>query len=94
MKQTYITILAILLATAIQAQVVYEHISNTAIYDYLDEMASLKIIELNSVVKPYARTMIAEKLRIIRQKSEENDALLSKRQKKELDFYLLTYSLE
>ena len=77
-----------------QSQVVYEHISNTNIYDYLDEMAGLKIIELNSIIKPYPRKMIREKLDIILSKSNENDGLLSKRQKKELDFYLKVYSLE
>ena len=94
MKHIYFIILSLLLATTLQAQVVYEHISNTNIYDYLDEMASLKIIELNSIIKPYARKMIEEKLNIIRQKSEESKGLLSKRQEKELEFYLTAYSLE
>lgn len=94
MKQFYLLTISFLLALSLQAQVVYEHISNTNIYDYLDEMAGLKIIELNSIIKPYPRKMIEEKLNIIRQESEENDRLLSKRQKKELDFYLTTYDLE
>jgi hypothetical protein len=94
MKQTYLTILAVIFAISLQAQVVYEHISNTAIYDYLDEMAGLKIIELNSIIKPYSREMIKEKLDIISSKSSENDQLLSKRQKKELEFYLKAYMLE
>ncbi|MEE4259617.1 MAG: hypothetical protein V2I62_07655 [Bacteroidales bacterium] len=94
MKQTYLTILAVIFAISLQAQVVYEHISNTAIYDYLDEMAGLKIIELNSIIKPYSRKMIKEKLDIISSKSSENDQLLSKRQKKELEFYLKAYMLE
>ena len=82
MKQIYITILAILLVISMHAQVVYEHISNTSIYDYLDEMAGLKIIELNSIIKPYPRKMIREKLDIIQEASENNTQLLSKRQKK------------
>ncbi len=44
-------------------QVVYEDINNTAIYAFLDELANLRVIELNSVVKPYSRQYIAGKLR-------------------------------
>ena len=94
MKQFYLFILSFFLALSLQAQVVYEHISNTNIYDYLDEMAGLKIIELNSIIKPYPRKMIEKKLNIISQESEENNQLLSKRQKKELVFYLAAYDLE
>ena len=94
MKQIYITILAAFLVLSLQAQVVYEHISNTSIYDYLDEMAGLKIIELNSIIKPYPRKMIREKLEIVKEASENNTQLLSNRQKKELEFYLKAYVLE
>jgi len=94
MKRIIIIATALCLSTIIHAQLVYEHISNTNIYDYLDEMASLKVIELNSIIKPYSRKMIKEKLNIIREESEENDQLLSKRQKKELVFYLKAYNLE
>jgi len=45
-----------------QGQVVYEDINNKGIYDFLDELANLKVIEINSVVKPYSRQFIAEKL--------------------------------
>ncbi len=44
------------------SQVVYQHVDNTAIYEFLDEMANLKIIELNSAIKPYSRIFIAKKL--------------------------------
>ncbi len=62
MKKTLIMIATILTAFSVDAQVVYEHISNKGIYNFLDEMANLKIIELNDVVKPYSREMIHEKL--------------------------------
>jgi len=94
MKRIIIIATALCLSTLIHAQLVYEHISNTNIYDFLDEMAGLKIIELNSIIKPYPRKMIKEKLNIIHQETEENDQLLSKRQKKELVFYLTAYDLE
>ena len=44
------------------SQVVYEDINNVGIYEFLDELANLKVIEINSVVKPYSRKFIAEKL--------------------------------
>lgn len=76
------------------AQVVYEHISNTNIYDFLDEMANQKYIELNDVIKPYSREMIYDKLKEIEKKSDGNVISLNKRQKKELNFYLEAFILE
>jgi len=35
---------------------------NNPVYELLDELASLKIITINSVVKPYSRVFIANKL--------------------------------
>ena len=71
-----------------QNPVVFEHISNTTIYDYLDEMANLKIIELNSAVKPYSRRFIMNQLDSIAQHSEQ----LNKRQKGELQFFFKVFS--
>ncbi|MEI7980368.1 MAG: hypothetical protein WCI71_01860 [Bacteroidota bacterium] len=53
----------ILVAGLARSQVVYEDISNTGIYDFLDELANNRIIELNSVIKPYSRIYIAGKLK-------------------------------
>jgi hypothetical protein len=86
-------ILVIILMTgmlASQSQVVYEHISNTAIYDFLDELANAKLIEINSAIKPYSRIFIAQKLDEVSKKQDQ----LSKRQQKELEFYLKDYRLE
>jgi hypothetical protein len=47
------------------SQVAYEDINNIAIYDFLDEMADLRIISLNSAIKPYSRDYIASKLKDI-----------------------------
>jgi hypothetical protein len=44
------------------SQDIPEHISYTRIYDYLDELASEGVIDLNSTVKPYSRQFIAKKL--------------------------------
>lgn len=53
-------------------------------------MATLKIIELNSAVKPYSRRHIASKLTEIRQHLEK----LNKRQIKALNFYLQDFNKE
>lgn len=73
-----------------QAQVVYEHISRKSIYDFLDEMANAKLIEINSAIKPYSRVFIAEKLKVVSEKQDQ----LNKRQQKELQFYLKDYRME
>lgn len=44
------------------AQPVYEHIHYTGITEFLDEMANLGYIEINSAVKPYTRWTIRTKL--------------------------------
>jgi len=72
------------------SQVAYEHIQNTKIYNFLDEMASKQIIELNSTIKPYSRTFIFEQLTIIDSKKVQ----LNHRQQKELQLFLKEYAIE
>lgn len=90
MKKTILSILFIFAFLAVSAQDIPEHISYTRIYDYLDELATDNIIELNSVTKPYARTFIAEKLLQAQGKKEK----LNKRQRDELRFFLNEFALE
>lgn len=71
-------------------QEVNKHIMFISIYDYLDELANTKVIELNSVVKPYSRSLIYSKLH----EAEGKRELLTKRQKKDLDFFLKDYNKE
>jgi hypothetical protein len=78
-----------LLPTA-HAQTAYEHISATGIYHFLDEMATEKHILLNTAIKPYPRTLIAEKLKELTLKQDQ----LNKRQKAELQFYLREFYIE
>jgi len=61
-KKTLYIILIMLLGLGSYTQEVYEHVSNNNIYNFLDEMANEKLIELNSLIKPYSRKMIYEKL--------------------------------
>jgi len=72
------------------SQVVYQDLTNRNIYDLLDELADLKIISVVSVVKPYSRAYIAEKL----SEASKKKNLLNKRQQKELTFYLRDFNLE
>ncbi len=84
----------VLLTTVGYTQVVYEHISNSNIYDYLDEMSNLKIIQINSIIKPYSRELILDKLNEISNYNQENPGSLNKRQSEELAFYQVAYSME
>ncbi|MCX6276357.1 MAG: hypothetical protein NTV09_14240 [Bacteroidetes bacterium] len=94
MKQKLTTSLIVLFFTTFifraSAQEVYQHISHTDIYDFLDELASSKLIDINSAVKPYARIFIAEKLQQATTKKDQ----LNKRQQGDLDFYLRDYNKE
>lgn len=90
MKKLILSILFILSVFSIAAQDIPQHISYSRIYDYLDELATDGIIELNSMAKPYARSFIADKLLEAQTKSEE----LNKHQQNELRFFLVEFALE
>lgn len=74
----------------VTAQDVPIHHSHNAIYDFIDELANEKIIEVNSAVKPYSRTFVYNKLVEASKFTDE----LSKRQQKELNYYLKIYALD
>ncbi|MCK5028278.1 MAG: hypothetical protein KAR57_01500 [Bacteroidales bacterium] len=73
-----------------KSQEVYHHTSNNDIYEFLDEFASLGVIDINTTVKPYSRIFIANKLKEI----QESDYTLNKRQQNELNFYLKDFNKE
>jgi hypothetical protein len=85
-----LTIVVTQLATQLYSQEVPHQVSNTGVYDFLDELANNRIIDLNSAVKPYSRLYISNKLREADGKRES----LNQRQKNELDFYLMDFSKE
>jgi len=72
------------------AQEVYYHTSNQDVYEFLDEFSNLGVIDVNTTIKPYSRTFIANKLNEI----QESDYSLNKRQQSELDFYLKDFNKE
>ncbi|MBN1337741.1 MAG: hypothetical protein JXA03_00380, partial [Bacteroidales bacterium] len=85
MKKTIpLFLLAVITLTA-PGQTVFQHISSSGIYNFLDELQVTGIVDIRSVVKPYSRIFIAQQLNAALQKKEE----LSKRQSDELEFYLL-----
>ena len=73
-----------------QAQENYVQISHEEIYSFLDELASEKIIELNSCVKPYSRKFISSKL----YEAQESKGKMTKRMRDKLAFFLLDYGKE
>lgn len=75
---------------AARAQDIPENIAYTQIYDFIDELAIDRVIGINSVVKPYSRDYIAQKLR----EAKAAGSLLTYRQRKDLAFFLNDYALE
>ncbi|MEI6681800.1 MAG: hypothetical protein WCO44_04195 [Bacteroidota bacterium] len=101
MKKLFSVLIFLVLSLRVFNQVVYEDVTNTGIYEFLDELANLKIITLNSAIKPYSRSYIAARLAeakqsVIKQdlQKEATGFRLSSRQRKELDFYLQDFQLE
>lgn len=90
MKRLLVITLLVSLTYLNYCQQVYQHISNKSIYEFLDELANLHIVEVNSVIKPYSRIDIAQKLSEVL-----NDTVnLDKRQREEIEFYLKDYNKE
>lgn len=73
-----------------KAQDIPVYIANKEVYLYLEELASLHIIEVNSAVKPWSRMQVAKYLVLAEQKRN----MLSVRQQKMLDFYLKDFGKE
>ena len=83
-------ILIQILNSEIYSQELPHPINNTGVYDFLDELANSKIIEINSAVKPYSRLFIAKKL----EEADDSRDQLNTRQLKELDFYMKDFGKE
>ncbi len=87
--QTLLTLLLLCCSITSHAQTIPEPVEDRAIYLFLSELAGDGIIELNQVVKPYSRKLIEERL----EEADNQRDILSRRQQKELDFWLGNYSL-
>ncbi|OYT11936.1 MAG: hypothetical protein B6I18_02510 [Bacteroidetes bacterium 4572_112] len=64
------------------------HITQVELYDFIDELANEQLIFINSVVKPYSRQQIYGWLS---EAQSDTSAYLSRRQKKQIEFYLQEY---
>lgn len=92
-----IIILSLILAGALTARDIPNHISYHRIYDFLDELANDGYIEINSAVKPYSQSFIAEKLQEATDKHLGDHTVnrkLSTRQLEELKYFLNEFALE
>lgn len=78
------------LNTSLFSQEVPQSVNNTGIYEFLDELANIQIISINSAIKPYSRLFISHRLKEAQEKRDQ----LNPRQQKELDFYLLDFGKE
>jgi hypothetical protein len=76
--------------TRLIGQTIPVHHNSTGIYEFLDEMAALKLVELNSAIKPFSRKFIADQLQLI----EKYESILNKRQQDQLLFYLKEFEKE
>jgi hypothetical protein len=93
LKKRFIIFCAVIIflsAANLSAQEVPHSVANKGIYEFLDELANIHIISINSVVKPYSRLFIANKLKEADGKRDQ----MNTRQKKELDFYLMDFGKE
>ncbi|MEA4935684.1 MAG: hypothetical protein VB102_03465 [Paludibacter sp.] len=80
-----------------KAQDIPQHIAYFRIYDFLDELANDGFIGINSSVKPYSRSYIAQKLVEAKQIDDlrtQQKNKLSKRQQAEIKFFMNEYALE
>jgi len=87
--RTLLTLLLLCCGIRSHSQVIPEPVTDEAVYLFLDELAGDGIIDINRVVKPYSRKVIAGQL----QEADSQRDLLSRRQRGELDFWLVSYSL-
>lgn len=87
MKRLLYLLLLVLPPLACVSQENYRHIASTGIYRFIDEMATIGIIEVNSSIKPYSTKRISHYLQQVNRLREK----LNNRQRNELDFYRRWY---
>ncbi len=76
------------------AQVIPGSEGESGLPAFLDEMAGLQVISLNTAIKPYSRQLICEKLMEIRKAIDGGSIRLNQRQSRELSFYMRDYRPE
>ena len=76
--------------TMLTAQEIYHHVTNRGVYEFIDELAALGLVDVNTSVKPYSRKRIS----VILSDALEQEGQLNKRQQAELKFYLKDFGKE
>ncbi|NPA38119.1 MAG: capsule assembly Wzi family protein [Chlorobi bacterium] len=88
-SELFLLLIFLIISPGIKAQDVPYHIDNEAVYDFIDELADIGAIDINSAIKPYSRMQIARWL-----KTAETYTRLTPRQKKAVAFYLKDFNKE
>lgn len=90
LKQLFSVLLLVFVSHFGVAQNVPYHVSNDRVYEFLEELASVKAIQLNNVVLPLSRTQIYNYLHTAELVTDQ----LNKRQQKELKFFMQEFVKE
>ena len=91
MKRGFVVLLLVMCGLMSgMAQNIPVPLTQTKLYDYLDELVTDGVISAQTAVRPYTRGQVAKML----VEAQTADSLLNIRQKKELAFYLNEFALE
>ena len=91
MKRGFVVLLLVMCGLMFgMAQNIPVPLTQTKLYDYLDELVTDGVISVQTAVRPYTRNQVAKML----VDAQTADSLLNIRQKKELAFYLNEFALE
>ena len=85
-----LSIILITLPLLAHSQSAYQHVSDRHLYQFLDELAGIHVIDLTTAIKPYSRTDIANYL----EQAEENRMQLTPARRAQLDQYLREFAME
>ncbi len=85
-----ITLFLLIFTQSLISQTSYLHISNTKLYDFIDELANIGIIDITTAIKPYSREDVAKFLIEAESKKEQ----LSAARKSQLAVFLKEFDIE
>ena len=89
-RRGFVLLLVLCCVLSGMAQNIPVPLTQTKLYDYLDELVTDGVISVQTTVRPYTREQVAKML----VEAQTVDSLLNLRQKKELAFYLNEFALE
>lgn len=89
-RRGFVLLLVVWSAMFGMAQNIPVPLTQTKLYDYLDELVTDGVISVQTAIRPYTRNQVANML----VDAQSADSLLNIRQKKELAFYLNEFALE